>query len=457
MSLTWKNLGKYSFSLLIFAGFVALLEWLLKSKFPFYLDVEIKTGIFETLSILPLACMGLLVLKKLAATSRFRQVFMTLGYVGIFVTLSPHLMVAVASILFFVLLFFLEKKTEKSRIVFSGFLFFIILSLVGPIVLYSVDAPLGGAQLYFVLLFKFSIAMRLISWIVDRRVYLRTENSSLWDFLEFIFCPIFYIFPGQIQNFLFHHFHQSKGELADHQNYIKTFAIGLWGIALMAVYGYVSWFFWKSVFYYPYKVSSDYLPLVHLAMGFYWVIALYLQQTAAMAFQVSLARFLGYQFKYDMHYPLLARSPIDYLRRNGSYTMDYVREVGYRPLAIFFLKRKYSPVLVLPLVGAAVYSLVVLSKTGYRPGPPRIWVAGLLLSASVFIYVCFSYINVDWSKSRSEQRKAIDTLGDPIEHKPWRTWTANDYWAWAGTLLLLSASNSLLGIVQVMFGVSRGL
>lgn len=457
MNLTWKNLSKYTFSLLIFAGFIFLLEYILESKFPFYLDVEIKPGLLETLSILPLACIGLLLLKKITPGGRSQQIAMTLGYVLLFVLLSPYLMVALASVLAFCFLYILERHTPKTRPLFLLFLLLIIGSLAGPVVLYSFDVPLDDPQSYFILLFKFSIAMRLISWIVDRRVYLRTEHPSVWDFLEYIFCPIFFIFPGQIQNFLFRYFHQNKGELPDHPSYLKNFSMGLWGIGLMAAYGYVSWFFWKKIFYYPYEVSSDFLPLVHLGLGLYWVLALYFQQTAAMAFQISLARLLGYQFKYDMHYPLLARSPIDFLRRNGSYTMDFVIEVGYKPLSIFLLRKRLRSVLVLPLVGALTYALVVLSKTGYRPGPDRLWVASLVLAASIFVYVCLSYMNVDWSKSSQEQRKAIDTLADPIDHKPWRNWTTNDYWAWAGTLLLLAASNSLLGIVQVMFGVNRGL
>lgn len=457
MILTWKNLSKYTFSFLIFAAFIFLLEYLLESKFPFYLDVEIKPGLLETLSILPLACIVLLILKKLAPSGRPQQIALTLGYILLFVLLSPYVTVALASIGAFCLLFILEKHTPKTRSFFVLFLLFILTSLAGPVILYSLDTPLSDPQIYFVLLFKFSIALRLISWIVDRRVYLRTEHSSVWDFLEYIFCPIFFIFPGQIQNFLFRYFHQNKGELPDHQSYLRNFGMGLWGISLMALYGYISWFFWKKIFYYPYEVSSDFLPLVHLGIGLYWVLALYFQQTAAMAFQVSLARLLGYQFKYDMHYPLLARSPIDFLRRNGSYTMDYVVEVGYKPMSLLLLKKKLRPVFVLPLVGAFTYAFVVLSKTGYRPGPDRVWAASLVLAASIFVYICLSYMNVDWSKKPLEQRRAIDTVSDPIDHKPWRSWTTNDYWAWAGTLLLLAASNSLLGLVQVMFGVNRGL
>lgn len=457
MSLTWKNFGKYTFSLLIFAGLIFLLESLLESKFPFYLDVEIQPGLFETLSILPLICIALIFLRKISPLEHFRQIALTLGYIITFVLLSPYLWVALASVAAFYFIFILEKLTPKTRTFFILFLFLILISLAGPVVLYSSETPLSTAQIYFLLLFKFSLAMRLISWLVDRRVYLRTEYSSLWDFLEYTFCPIFFIFPGQIQNFLYRYFHQNKGELPDHASYLKNFAMGLWGISLMAVYGYLSWFFWKKIFYYPYEVSSDFLPLVHLGIGLYWVFALYFQQTAAMAFQISLARLLGYQFKYDMHYPLLARSPIDFLRRNGSYTMDYVVEVGYKPLSYFLLKKRIRPVLVLPLIGAFTYAMVVLSKTGYRPGPERLWVASLVLAASVCLYICLSYMNVDWSKSAREQRNAIDTIADPIDHKPWRSWTTNDYWAWAGTLLLLAASNSLLGIVQVIFGVNRGL
>jgi len=258
VSLTWKNFGKYTFNLLILAGFIFSLESFLGGKFPFYLDVEIKPGLLETLCVLPLTCIGFLFIKKMVSAERLQQVVLTLGYVLTFIFLSPYLWEAFSSVLLFYFIFILEKRTPKTKTFFVLFIVIIFSSLAGPVVLYSFDVPLSPTQIYFVLLFKFSLAMRFISWIVDRRVYLRTDYSSVWDFLEYIFCPIFFIFPGQIQNFLYRYFHQNKGELPDQSGYLKNFGMGLWGISLMAVYGYVSWFFWKEIFYYPYEVSPAY-------------------------------------------------------------------------------------------------------------------------------------------------------------------------------------------------------
>jgi hypothetical protein len=422
---------------LLFLSIIAIfLGLFFPETFIFYLSADPGVGLIKVLGILPLFAAIVLILTSFLQRNQGLKV---IAYILFFIVLTDNTALALVFILGHGVLFFLESKTRDYRLSSAALFLLGTLGLYVPVLIYLWQMPLLPWQLYGLLIFKTCMMMRVVSWIVDRRVYQRRDFSSVSEFFEFIFCPIFFVFPSQIQYFLFRYFHESKFSFTG--SFSRNFLMGLWGLAAILIFGYGNAYFWKEMYYWPAYVQSSWRPFLHLFYGLYWLVLIYLQQVGGMAFQVCVARLLGYQIKYDMHYPLLARTPLDYLRRHSSYVRDYIVEVGVRPLSLPLLRGGWAAGLVFPLVSILSYVFFIFPQTGYRADYERPVMSSLVLSGFLTLYVLLPILTGNG-----------DHLARPVAEKSLRCWNAKDYMSWIVTILLVASSKSILGLALAYFG-----
>lgn len=399
----------------------------------------------SSVSILPL----LLILPVLISDtlkSTLKDISIVFSYLAIFLFLSPKILFAVFIVLSLICLFYLERMSREHFLgnLFSVTLFF--LSCV-PILLYSLDIKLSPLHLYLLILFKSCLIMRILSWLVDRRIYKRRNYQSVFEFLEFIFCPVFFIFPGQIQFFLFGYFHENKKKFSEHDNKYSVVLLALWGFALMVIYSYLDQIFWGnfdqiSIYSMKYgRISTQ------LLIGFYWLVLIYFQQTAGMAYQISLARILGYNFKYDMHWPLLTRSPIEYLRKHSSYVKDYIVDMGLKPIALLLLRYGLNEKMTYPLAAILSYSFYISLQTGYRPDYERPWLVTFTMIFFLAIFILNPLVVAEIKHKLSISTEESETLLVG-ENKPFKEWRVKDYVLWIINLIILSIYKACLGFAK---------
>ncbi|NUN05938.1 MAG: hypothetical protein HUU57_09265, partial [Bdellovibrio sp.] len=302
----WQSF-KNGLSLLVLSGAAYILSAQVSRYMPVQMATFFDSFWWTSLGLLPFACAFFVLLQSRIKNTLYRQYALVALYLVFFALLCVHWQLAAILLAGHRILFELERRLPRQKTVTFFFLIAVTVLMYFPTIIYSTSLPLSKWQLFSLLLFKTCMMMRTVAWIVDRRIYNRQNYASIADYFEFLFCPIFFIFPGQIQYFLYGYFHQSKTDLG--AQHLKTLGIGLWGLALILLFGYANFYFWQNLYSLPGQVSGQQLPWLHLGFGVYWLIAIYFQQAGGMAFQVSVARFLGYQIKYDMHFPLLARSP----------------------------------------------------------------------------------------------------------------------------------------------------
>lgn len=429
--------SKAALSLLTLASLTLFVSFAFPDEFIFFSSAAATQPILKTLGVLPLFAATLLVLLPVF---RDRLLFKVVTYVIFFVTLTGNLPIAIGLLVGSGILYWGERTSRNLSASSSSLLFLGVLGLYIPVFIYLWQVPLQSWSRYVLLLFKTCLMMRTFSWIVDRRVYKRRQFSSVLEFFEFLFCPIFFVFPGQIQYFLFNYFHESKKEFSGSAP--RNLLMGIWGLVAILLFGFASTYFWREMYSWPVKVERRFLPLLHLGFGFYWLVIIYLQQVGGMAFQVCVARFLGYQIKYDMHFPLLARTPLDYLRRHSSYVRDYIVEVAVRPLSLPLLRWGGSALWVFPFVSILGYAFLIFPQTGYRVDYERPVASSLVLIGFLSVYILLPLVT---SAGR-------DHLARPVKEKALRDWTGRDYLAWLGTLILVAMSKSALGLALAYFG-----
>ena len=366
------------------------------------------------------------------------QEITTILYGSVFLFCSPRPFVSSVLIIGATAFFYLELFTRKFRKTLASralYLALAVLILYVPVAIYQCRLELDTSQFFFLLIFKTCFMMRLVSWIVDRRLYEREDHGSLTDFLEFLLCPIFLVIPGQIQYFTYQYFHRSKAPVESDRDYWIAAGIGAWGIFLIGLYNIADIYFAQH--FVPWLDHKDIWTraFIYLGAGFYWLLTVYFLQAGGMSFQVCMARCLGYQIKYDMHRPLAARSPLDYLRRHSSYVRDYIVEVGVRPIGLGLLRYGIKPEIVAPVAAILSYAVLILPQTGYRADYSRPFASSFVLVGFLILFILISRLPF-FSKNRS-------SIESPIDEKAFRDWTTRDFALWAGTLLILAVSKAL--------------
>lgn len=432
------------FSLLIIAFLAFLAEDNFRKIFLFSLNLGYRSGIWNSLSLLPLLIVFHLFIQKTIQ----KNILIPLFFLGMFLILSPMVSIASLYILFFIALYYIEKLSRTKKIVGPLLITIITLMIFVPLTIYTFRITITPMQTYFLILFKSCFLMRFLSWYIDRRVYERSNFDSLFQYLEFIFCPVFFIFPGQIQFFMYDYFHKSKTSDSEKMNFPLILWLSVWGIFLMIIYSLMDQYFWKYFNHIPEWMQHYGFWSVQLTIGFYWLIVIYIQQTAGMAYQVSLARLMGYNLKYDMHWPLLARSPLEYLRRHSSYVKDYIVEMGLKPMALLALRKGYRAKLIFPIVSVISYVFFISIQTGYRPDYNRQWsVTGVMIVFLVFA-ILISYFHAFITRVLKLNPIIPETFLTDDSKKLLKHWNITDFLMWIMTLFVLSFYKMLLGIVK---------
>lgn len=306
-----------------------------------------------------------------------------------------------------------------------------------PFGIYISKISISKSQIALLILFKSILAMRLISWATDRVLYRQNAEHGFKEYLEYLFSPVFMLMPGQIQYVQYSYFHQSKSSsvaTGDSRLAIGSrLGLALWGLFAMSLFSFGNEYFWKHLFALPVGKSGIELAGIHFGFGLYWLILVYFQQVGGMSFQVSVAREMGYNLKYDMHMPLLARSPIDYLRRHSSYVRDYVVHVGMRPLGLGLIRKNIEPRVAYLLSAIFAYTALVGVQVGHRADIERPLSTGLAMVGFLVLFLVLPFGG---------------SLGEPIREKHLRDWNMKDIMAWIFTICLLAAYKSILGLVR---------
>jgi hypothetical protein len=306
-----------------------------------------------------------------------------------------------------------------------------------PFAIYVSQIEISKSQIVFLILFKSILAMRLISWATDRILYRQDPEHGFKEYLEYLYNPVFMLMPGQIQYVQYSYFHQSKSpSVATGRSWPEittSLGLALWGLLAMSIFSVGSDYFWSFLFNLPGGKSGIELATIHFGFGLYWLVLIYFQQAGGMSFQVSVAREMGYNLKYDMHFPLLARSPIDYLRRHSSYVRDYIVHVGMRPIGLGLIRRNIEPRLAYLISAILSYTALVGVQVGYRADLERPLSTGLAMVGFLIVFLVLPFGG---------------SLGEAIREKNVRDWNRKDVLAWILTICLLAIYKSILGLVR---------
>lgn len=372
---------------------------------------------------------------------------MPLLFIAYFIILMPYKIYAIVFVLLFVLLFVLQHFFAKSEKLKTSYLILSVFLMYIPLFYYPLKNANESTNLIFAIeVFKATMVVRFFGWVVERNIYKRKMFTSLWEYLEYMFCPFFFVYPGQINFFMYDYFHKSKLIICEAKQLVKNFMIGLWGLLLILLFSYGNFLFWTHIESVSSVTDNYRLFGIHLCIGFYWLIMIYLLQAGGMSFQVSMARFLGYQISYDMNYPLLARSPLDYFMRHSYYVRDFIFQVGMQPLALKLLRSNWPVSLVYPLSALLSYSVFIIPQTGYRSDFERTWEVTFSLIGILSFYIILSVVYSLVSKKSSVTSAQIMSLH--LSDKKIINWNWKDFLFWILTLLVLSASKSLLGLAK---------
>lgn len=390
----------------------------------------------HSVGALPVSCAAILILQALFPFTKQTSWKAALYTVAFILVVGPLL--SLTCVFGLVGLYVLNRFLPKSQ---WAWLILMILSgviLLVPIWVYSSEVSLTNSQMLLLLIVKGSLSLRLLSWVVDRRIYERTDFSSLGHFIEFFLCPVFFLLPGEIQTMTYTYFHNQKCELQDFKSCSHAFFLGCWGLGLMILFSIGEQWYWNSGLVWFLSLKGKIPFAFELLVSLFWLIFIYFLQTAGMSLQVACLRYLGYQVKYDMHKPLLSRSPIDYLRRHSSYVRDYVIEVGVRPLTLAFARRGWNLTMAYFLALFVTYSITTLSQLGYRPDYHRSLMTYFPFVGSVMLFVTLAHIDP------FTHRK----LSDPADDiKPLRQWSGTDFLRWGFTTLLTCLRIYLIGLM----------
>lgn len=350
--------------------------------------------------------------------------------------------------------FALDRWLPRARWAQLAFAALVLGYLLFPILAWREAPDFFQANLGAMTLLRESFILRTVSWAVFRRVYERRDFGSVWDYLEYFFCPIFFLVPSLLNLLGYGYFHERK-EGRVFAGGSGALFLGLWGLAFLAAYSFLRLHFtgpWLEPFLWARGLHLDGWFLFGGFVSFFMVI---LHHTGAMAFQVALARFLGYRLRYDMIYPLLARSPMELWRREHNYTRQFLIETFLRPISVFGLRRGWSLGATVFLAALAAYALMTLALSGWRPFEPG---KSPSASAGMLTFFAFSLLVPvlfwSWETSRRRRSRLLRILLGEEELAPLRQWRGLDFILLALTLLLVSFGKAAIGAARLWFDQS---
>lgn len=439
-------------SLLKFAALVGigLLAYFVTHNLPFRMLFFLPQGstndFLGSIVLLPFG-FSLIIFFESFFPEKLRQRLRVLLFGLMFFTLMPSLFDA--TVLLLVIFFtYLAASIDFGKLIDAIMTFALVaLLLVVPLILGKRHFDGTASAMWLMVIFKMSLALRLVSYLVEKKIYRRNSPNNFLEYIEFCLCPIFFVLPGHIQFFRFGYFSNSKiSKPVAAVSLLNILGLATWGLLLMSIFSWGITLYLQTIN--PrIDLSWSWTQIqLHFAVGVFWLVMVYLEQAGAMSFQVSLARLLGYNIKYDMHWPLLSRSPLDYLRRHSSYVRDYVVEIGLKPAFTYFVRKGFSSTWLGPTLAIVAYAIFVGAQTGpradfYRP---------LLMTISmILILALFILLPLFKGLILRSDGHPVDNLARPIAYKALRSWGWRDYAAWLCTLILLIVSKAAINLAAL--------
>ncbi len=419
-------------------------------RFLFFLPQGPSQKFMGSIALLPLGLAFLLTIEVFIASEVFRQRMRVLAFGILFFAIMPSLFDSAALLAITCITFLAGRVRIRKSFDYALSLGLGVIFLIAPLALGYQHVNNTQGSIWLIVIFKMCLALRLVSYLVETRVYNRHGERNFWDLLEFALCPIFFVLPGHIQLFRYGYFLESRSPAREPpKSLLPVLGMTIWALFLMALFSWGISYYWANL---NPKLELNWSGsqfALHSLAGLFWLFMVYFEQAGAMSYQVALARLLGYEIKYDMHWPLLSRSPLDYLRRHSSYVRDYVVEIGLKPSVTWLLRRGVSPSWAGPLMAIFAYAVLVGAQSGpradfYRPG---LMTLAMILSLAVFILL--PVLKGLLLQKMSKINKPIDSLARPIAHKSLRSWEWHDYLAWILTLGLLVASKALINLAAL--------
>lgn len=368
-----------------------------------------------------------------------------------------HLEGSLAVLAGFALFYWAEKKLPRNSYWNTGFVVVASAFLFLKFYLFYFQREFFFQEIWTTALVRECFGTRLFSWVIYRRILRGQKFYGADNFFGYMFSPIFFVLPNMLDGVPFHYFHEKRKELVTNERWMRAWQLGLWSVGMIALH-----YAWQNHLYRPVI-----MPLLFskwgqidewfLLGGFFSFLANVIKITAAMGLQVTMARFLGYQIRYDMIYPLLARSPMELWKRQHNYVRQYLTEILIRPLFAFLVRHRAPVWLSIALAAIASYTFIVLSHSGWRAWEePRPVFTSLALSLAFAVFILIPVLSASQAKAKFKSQRWARILLGLEEYTPLKKWRLLDVSFWAVTLLIVSFSKACIGLVRA-WGISKGL
>jgi len=433
------------FFLFLIAAGAGLLQLALGEIFLFSFLQEAKGKLNASLALLPLlAGAGLLLGQKLGESIR---VFF---WILAFLLLAPSLSFASSFIAGLIALYYFEKKTRAQGFS-TPFLFLFSFALMfSPWIL--TENGFRGPDFWPLVILRLVLAIRVLGWVVQRRIYERPGYDNLQAFLDFFLNPLYLMLPTALEFVTYSAHHENRreptrGEVKD------AFYLGLKGLVCMGIFCLTFRYIYASRIWSALNEQGDRLTLLLFFSGCFYLVLFTIHHMAMISFQVSVGRLLGYQLRYDMIHPLLSRSPVEYWQRNHNYVREFLIEIGMKPLALFFLRAGIPAPISYLVASVSTYSLMMYSHMGYRP----FFISRDLAATTgyvVFLTLALA-IPVSIGMLKGKQKSLQGTFGAFLgagSLVPLRKWNFRDWLGSIFTFILLSISKAYLNWTRLYQG-----
>lgn len=342
-------------------------------------------------------------------------------------------------------LFSLDRYLPRGKIPDRALILLGVAFTLAPFASWCLAPASFNESLPIVALVRDAFSLRTLSWVFHRRLFDRREHEGWLPFLEYLFCPIFFVVPNLLCFVTFSYFHSRRADLPA-PKILRAVAISAFG--LVAICGY--WILeqnWLQPVWRPFlwARAGELDGLLFLAGGFVSHCAILLHHTAYMAFQIGIARLAGWQLRYDMIYPLLARSPMELWSRQHNYVKSYLVEEWIRPGMLTLTRLGFGGRAAIFWSALAGYIFFTAVFSGWRPfeapRPPLVALAMILFFAIMLATALLL-------RERPGRFFMILRGNQPLE--PLRSWHWYDFLLVLATLALVSAAKAGMGYMRVL-------
>lgn len=404
---------------------------------------------FPAIVVLPLAIAVITATSLLFPVTRRRLVAVALSLI-LFLALGRG--PAAALLVTHIILYLLERYLPR-RIPYDRFLLLLGGAFaLWPFAEWCLDPVAFPDRLPLLALIRDVFSLRTLSWLFHRRLFQRRDHEGWLPFLEYLFFPVFFVVPNLLCFVTFSYFH-SRREQATGKMLLSAGAVALWGLAVACAYWFLERHWLEPVWRPLLWARAGSLDGWFLAGGFISHCVILLHHIGYMAFQVGISRLAGWQLRYDMVYPLLARSPMELWSRQHNYVKSYLVEEWIRPGTLTLMRLDFGWRWAVFWPALAGYSFFTAVFSGWRPfeapRPPLVAIAMVLF----FVLVVWAALllrprTTEASTGARSRLFAILRGEQPLE--PIRQWHWYDFLLVAATLFLVSMAKAAMGYLRVL-------